>query len=553
MPIGQKQSSGVTGVFSLIHNNYGTIKYLIFDGERMIFNVAPDSDVGTIANYNYGTILNCRIERDVYCAETAYVSIGTVCGCNKENGIIARCISHRCNIVGSNCKIGGIAGSNYGVVESCRVQDGYYEGFDVGGVVGYTYEGMSIINCCGYSYIKGCTQYYDFGDGTGATYGGSAGGIIGTFTGGTVNNCYCMDSLSELGLESQATEVTSGGIIGFLANRSGVYVENNYFDSAWNTAIGNNGGESLAGCTSMSASTMIDGSTLAPLLGNAYVGFWNENHFPTGNEASTFYMKNSDVYGQDGSRYYRNPLFAWEKTSSLQRSGIIFFWYPTSTEFKTALITGYHETYGKPIRIDATWGVGGSPILQTNTPSYYNEVTGYDDSWYGAHIYISVYYEKGVISTDGYFYPDTSGGVACFLEGTPVLTSNGLKSIEDVQVGDSVLSLNEETNTIEENIVYHTYSHTPKYAFELELSNGENLIVTWSHSVYVKGKGEMLVTELQIGDILIDKNNNEITIERINNRKEIDKPVYEIWVENNRNYFAGNSSILVYSEREVIK
>ena len=39
----------------------------------------------------------------------------------------------------------------------------------------------------------------------------------------------------------------------------------------------------------------------------------------------------------------------------------------------------------------------------------------------------------------------------------------------------------------------------------------------------------------------------------MNNKTIINKPVYEIWVENNRNYFVGNSSILVYSEREVME
>ena len=42
-------------------------------------------------------------------------------------------------------------------------------------------------------------------------------------------------------------------------------------------------------------------------------------------------------------------------------------------------------------------------------------------------------------------------------------------------------------------------------------------------------------------------------IKEINNKKIIDKPVYEIWVENNRNYFVGNDSILVYSEREIVE
>ena len=52
---------------------------------------------------------------------------------------------------------------------------------------------------------------------------------------------------------------------------------------------------------------------------------------------------------------------------------------------------------------------------------------------------------------------------------------------------------------------------------------------------------------------MIDKDNNEIRIRKIITNKKIDKPVYEIWVENNRNYFVGNDSILVYSEREIVE
>ncbi len=78
------------------------------------------------------------------------------------------------------------------------------------------------------------------------------------------------------------------------------------------------------------------------------------------------------------------------------------------------------------------------------------------------------------------------------------------------------------------------------------------MVATWSHPIYVKGVGEVQVQSLKIGDILIDKDNNEIRIKEINKNKIINKPVYEIWVENNRNYFVGDSSILVYSEREVL-
>ena len=90
-------------------------------------------------------------------------------------------------------------------------------------------------------------------------------------------------------------------------------------------------------------------------------------------------------------------------------------------------------------------------------------------------------------------------------------------------------------------------------AYEITLNNGEKLTATWSHPIYVKDVGEVQVQSLRVGDILINKDNNEIKIKEINKNKIIDKPVYEIWVENNRNYFVGNSSILVYSEREVMQ
>ena len=157
---------------------------------------------------------------------------------------------------------------------------------------------------------------------------------------------------------------------------------------------------------------------------------------------------------------------------------------------------------------------------------------------------------------EGYEMYDESGGggggVACFLEGTKILTSNGLKNIESISEGDFVLSKNEKTGDVEEQKVYHTYHHDPKYCFNIKLDNGEELNVTHKHPIYIKNKGEVEARHLVVGDILINKDNKEISIVEINKNNKIDKPVYEIWVENNRNYFVGDSSILVYSEREVV-
>lgn len=90
-------------------------------------------------------------------------------------------------------------------------------------------------------------------------------------------------------------------------------------------------------------------------------------------------------------------------------------------------------------------------------------------------------------------------------------------------------------------------------AYEITLSNNEKIMATWSHPVFVKDGGEVQVQSLRVGDVLVDKNDNGIKIISIIKNKEIENPVYEIWVENNRNYFVGDSSVLVYSEREVIE
>ena len=47
------------------------------------------------------------------------------------------------------------------------------------------------------------------------------------------------------------------------------------------------------------------------------------------------------------------------------------------------------------------------------------------------------------------------------------------------------------------------------------------MVATWSHPIYVKGVGEVQVQSLKIGDILIDKDNNEIRIKEINKNHDI--------------------------------
>lgn len=77
-----------------------------------------------------------------------------------------------------------------------------------------------------------------------------------------------------------------------------------------------------------------------------------------------------------------------------------------------------------------------------------------------------------VVLSDGSMYEGSittgssgGGGVACFIEGTKILTKNGLKNIELIKDGDLVISKNIDTGKLEEQKVYQTYNHKPRFLF----------------------------------------------------------------------------------------
>ncbi|MDD5980133.1 MAG: Hint domain-containing protein [bacterium] len=141
----------------------------------------------------------------------------------------------------------------------------------------------------------------------------------------------------------------------------------------------------------------------------------------------------------------------------------------------------------------------------------------------------------------------------CFLNGTKIHTKNGLKNIEDIKVGDYVLSYNEETKQTEYNRVYDTYIHTKNNEELYELTiNGKILKVTAAHRFYVKEKGttEFVWEEakgLKVGDILLDSNNKEQKITNINHYIHFGT-VYNFAVENNHNYYVTENGYLVHNK-----
>ena len=126
----------------------------------------------------------------------------------------------------------------------------------------------------------------------------------------------------------------------------------------------------------------------------------------------------------------------------------------------------------------------------------------------------------------------------CFIEGTAIATPTGNKNIEDLNVGDTVLSYNQQTGVVESDNILKTFEHS-----ESEYLLINNLGVTGNHPIYVNG--EIIPADrIKFGDTLIGLNGNvEVTsIERIYEMQN----VYNLEVTDNHNYFAGG--ILVHNK-----
>lgn len=140
-----------------------------------------------------------------------------------------------------------------------------------------------------------------------------------------------------------------------------------------------------------------------------------------------------------------------------------------------------------------------------------------------------------------------SGAVACVLGETPVLTPSGFTKIEDLKIGDEVISKNEITGENEVKSITNIKSHLD-YDIYYVITRKNTIKCTNDHIFYVKGKGKVCARNLQAGDFLVTSGGLDIRIESIAYSIEDDLPVYDIAVEDNNNYYISEDCILVYTE-----
>ena len=131
--------------------------------------------------------------------------------------------------------------------------------------------------------------------------------------------------------------------------------------------------------------------------------------------------------------------------------------------------------------------------------------------------------------------------VLCFAEGTPVLTPDGVKPIEQLKVGDTVLARDE--HNVEGSLQPKTVEKTLQgHAEILELHVGGQIIRTTApHPFFAYKKGWTPAGELKLGDRLSTNHCDWVEVEKVV-ETNVAEPVYNLRVVDHRTYFVGNEA-----------
>ena len=244
-------------------------------------------------------------------------------------------------------------------------------------------------------------------------------------------------------------------------------------------------------------------------------------------------------------------------------------------ETESMKVNGSYHIPGTPIRAGQYVQTGGprpAPSSQNTTS------TMVANTWAKAgklYVYTPI---KHVIPARSIYDPSCNSLYdpppnSCFVAGTKISTpNNGQKNIEDVKVGDEVLSYDIETNKLEISKVLKIVSppvRSDLIVVKTEHSANKN---TFDHPYFTKNKGwcsykpqltkdnyNLDTGQLEVGDIVYYYSENELTPSKIISIKEEigDVQVYNLTeVSNNGNYFANgilvhNKTYLVCSPRVV--
>jgi hypothetical protein len=143
------------------------------------------------------------------------------------------------------------------------------------------------------------------------------------------------------------------------------------------------------------------------------------------------------------------------------------------------------------------------------------------------------------------------GGV-CFVAGTPVVTATGLVPIENVRVGELVLSKKDDGSSgTRWRRVKETFEKLPSPVLDIEFrardGQGETFGVTANHPFWKRNLGWLEAGDLRPGDYVWSLNRGWLTVRSVRLRSEL-RRVYNLEVEDDHTYSVGSLAVWVHNE-----
>jgi hypothetical protein len=139
-----------------------------------------------------------------------------------------------------------------------------------------------------------------------------------------------------------------------------------------------------------------------------------------------------------------------------------------------------------------------------------------------------------------------SAGSKCFVAGTEILTTEGMKSIEDIRVGDWVIADDPTTlGEIESRVVTDTFVRRARGVVDLYV-DGEVISTTGEHPFWTPDRGWVEAKDLAVGSLLQTEDGRVIDVDRVEKR-EGDFTVYNFRVEGFHTYYVSDLSVLVHN------
>jgi hypothetical protein len=138
--------------------------------------------------------------------------------------------------------------------------------------------------------------------------------------------------------------------------------------------------------------------------------------------------------------------------------------------------------------------------------------------------------------------PPPPGRYSCFAKGTPVWTKTGQRAIENLELGDLVLSQDVESGELRFKPIIARTVRPPSEIIKLSIAD-EELRTTLGHPFWVAGVGWRMAKELEDGAIL----HGVTGAPRVTAIEKAEKEeAYNLVVADFNTYFVGDSGVLVH-------